>query len=170
MAREKRAHYLKTGARASRRPSTPRLAKLTRPQLSGAVPRPRLFKLLDDSSRKPLIWIHGPPGAGKTTMVASYLSTKKISGIWYQIDRDDADLASFFYYLGLAVPTNSRRKQPAMPLLTPEYLPDLEGFARKFFRELYARLDASSVVVLDNHQEVGSSGFQKIIALAASEA
>src|SRR5262249_14979665 len=90
------------------------LAKLTRPQLSAAVPRLRLFKLLDDSNTKPLIWIHGPPGAGKTTMVADYLTTKKISGIWYQVDRDDADLASFFYYLGLSAPTKTRHKRPAL--------------------------------------------------------
>jgi DNA-binding SARP family transcriptional activator len=157
-------------ARPELPPDTPRLAKLTRPQLSAAVPRPRLFKLLDDSSTKPLLWVHGPPGAGKTTMVAGYLTTNEISGIWYQIDRDDADLASFFYYLGLAAP-KGRQKRPAMPLLTPEYLLDLEGFARKFFRELYARLGPSSVVVFDNHQEVaGSSGFHQVIGLAALEA
>src|SRR5215510_12799443 len=153
MARKRTADDLTAGARARLRPDTPSLAKLTRPQLSAAVPRLRLFKLLDDSSTKPLIWIHGPPGAGKTTMVASYLTANRISGVWYQIDRDDADLASFFYYLGLAAPTKVRHKRWAMPLLTPEYLPDLEGFARKFFRELYARLGPSSVVVFDNHQE-----------------
>src|SRR5262245_39464073 len=170
MARKRTADDLTAGARARLRSDTPSLAKLTRPQLSAAVPRLRLFKLLDDSSTKPLIWVHGPPGAGKTTMVATYLTTNKIAGIWYQVDRDDADVASFFYYLGLAV-AKSRRKRAAMPLLTPEYLPDLEGFTRKFFRELYARLGARRVVVFDNHQEVaGSSAFQKIIALAASEA
>jgi pentatricopeptide repeat protein len=102
-------------------------------------------------------------------MVASYLRANQFSGIWYQIDRHDADPASFFYYLGLAIPRKGRRG--AMPLLTPEYLPDLEGFARKFFRELYARLDASSVVVFDNHQEVNSSSsFHAVIAYAALEA
>jgi pentatricopeptide repeat protein len=150
---------------------TLRLAKLTRPQISAAVPRLRLFKLLDDSRTKQLMWVHGPPGAGKTTMVASYLTTNQISGIWYQIDHDDADLASFFYYLGLAARRKSRQKPSAMPLLTPEYLPDLEGFARKFFRELYVRLGPSSVVVFDNYQEVtNSSSFHQILALAATEA
>jgi pentatricopeptide repeat protein len=150
---------------------TPRLAKLTRPQVSGASPRLRLFKLLDDSNTKPLIWIHGPPGSGKTTLVASYLSANKISGIWYQIDRDDTDLASFFYYLGLAAPAPRGRLRPAMPLLTPEYLPDIEGFARKFFRQLYVRLRPSSVVAFDNYQEATDApAFHKVIAVAASEA
>src|SRR5262245_5571549 len=51
-------------ARKSTAGHPPRLAKLTRPQLSGAVPRPRLFKILDEATTKPLIWIYGPPGAG----------------------------------------------------------------------------------------------------------
>src|SRR5215468_8937839 len=107
-------------------PDTPRLAKLTRPQISAAVPRLRLFKLLDDSRTKQLMWVHGPPGAGKTTTVASYLTTNLISGIWYQIDHDDADLASFFYYLGLADPRKSRQKPSAMA--HTGVMPDLEGF------------------------------------------
>jgi ATP/maltotriose-dependent transcriptional regulator MalT len=36
----------------------------------------------------------GPPGAGKTTVVASWLEKRGIPGIWYQVDAGDADLAT----------------------------------------------------------------------------
>jgi len=110
----------------------PKLAKLTRPQASNAVLRHRLFTRLDEAQERPIVWIHGPPGAGK-----SYLSAKKRSGIWYQIDSDDGDPASLFYYLGLAAIAEAPRKRRPMPLLTPEYLLDVEGFTRRFFRELF---------------------------------
>jgi LuxR family maltose regulon positive regulatory protein len=42
----------------------------------------------------------------------------------------------------------------ALPRLVPEHLPDLPGFARTFFRYLFARLPADLVIVLDNYQEV----------------
>lgn len=98
--------------------SSPKLAKLTRPQASNAVLRHRLFTRLDEAQERPIVWIHGPPGAGKTTLLASYLSAKKRAGIWYQIDSDDSDPASFFYYLGLAAVANAPRKRRPMPLLT----------------------------------------------------
>jgi LuxR family maltose regulon positive regulatory protein len=61
------------------------------------------------------VWIHAPPGAGKTTLLASYLGTRNRSGIWYQVDRDDGDPASFFYYLGLAATAQAPRKHRPMP-------------------------------------------------------
>src|SRR5215831_14863872 len=102
-----------------------RFAKLTRPKLFAALPRERLFDLLDERRRHPVVWVCGPPGVGKTTLVASYLTARKLRGIWYQVDEADADPATFFYYLGLAAANAKRRKRNPLPLLTPEYLPDV---------------------------------------------
>ncbi|MGH8532156.1 MAG: hypothetical protein ACREV1_05350 [Gammaproteobacteria bacterium] len=157
-------------SRADQRPASPRLAKLTRPQVSKAVPRLRLFGLLDAAQEQPLVWISGPPGAGKTTLAASYVSAKKRPGIWYQVDRGDGDIATFFYYLGLAVANTKPRKRIDLPLLTPEYLPDIEGFTRRFFRKAYASLPSGSVIVFDNYQEVeADSPFHPVMAWASSE-
>jgi ATP/maltotriose-dependent transcriptional regulator MalT len=66
------------------------------------------------------------------------------------------------------------RKLPAkhkpLPLLTPEYLTDLTGFSRRFFRELYARLPYPSVLVLDNYDEVlGEVEFHALLVDSAQE-
>ena len=150
----------------------PQLAKLTRPRLHKAVARERLFAKLDEArSHKPAICVVGPPGAGKTTLVASWLDARGIRGIWYQVDPGDADVATFFYYLGLAAKPFTRKGQRPLPLLTPEYLHDVEGFARRFFRELFARLPTGTVLVLDNYQEVAPEQlFHRILAQAVDEA
>ncbi len=133
----------------------PQLAKLTRPRLHKAVARDRLFALLDEArEHKPAIGVIGPPGAGKTTLVASWLDARGIKGIWYQVDPGDANLATFFYYLGEAGKPFSRKGQRALPWLTPEYLLDIEGFSRRFFRALFSRLPDGAVLVFDNYQEV----------------
>ena len=69
-------------------------AKVSPPKLSGIVPRKRLFNLLDEGREKPIIWVSGQPGAGKTALVASYLETKKLPHAWFHIDAGDADPAS----------------------------------------------------------------------------
>ncbi|MFN3479813.1 MAG: hypothetical protein ACK415_05450, partial [Thermodesulfovibrionales bacterium] len=78
------------------------IAKISCPSISGIVPRERLFNLLDNSLRRPVVWISAPAGSGKTTLVASYLDSRKIQCLWYQVDEGDADIPTFFYYMGLA--------------------------------------------------------------------
>ena len=149
----------------------PQLAKLTRPHLHKAVARERLFAMLDDArEHRPAICVVGPPGAGKTTLVASWLDARGIKGIWYQVDPGDADLATFFYYLGEAAKSFSRKGQRPLPALTPEYLQDVEGFSRRYFRELFSRLPEGAVLILDNYQEVSAEkAFHRLIAHAAED-
>src|SRR5512134_2117817 len=110
------------------------LAKTSRPKLFGILPRERLFAALDETLWRRLVWIAAPPGAGKTSLVASYVEARKLDGIWYQVDSGDADPASFFYYLRLAAGQVSEGRRHRLPLLTGEYLHDLDGFTRRFFR------------------------------------
>lgn len=144
--------------------------KVSAPTLPGVLDRKRLFRLLDGARKRPTVWITGPPGVGKTTLVASYLRARKLKTLWYQVDEADTDLATFFHYLGLACKKAAPRYRRALPHLTPEYLPGLPTFTRRFFEHLYSRLKSPSVIVLDNFQEVPrDSPFHEILKLGLQE-
>ncbi|MFZ0131562.1 MAG: hypothetical protein WAK95_03395 [Desulfobacterales bacterium] len=78
----------------------PAMAKFARPNTKGALLRDTLFQVLYDLRSTPNIWIQGPAGAGKTTLVSSYLEAFDIPCLWYQIDDGDRDPASFFITCG----------------------------------------------------------------------
>lgn len=140
------------------------MSKVTRPILTEVLPRKRLFSLLDHMRKRPIIWLSGPAGSGKTTLVSSYLEARKLPCLWYQIDQEDSDPATFFYYMGQAAKKASPHKRKPLPLLTPEYRQGIPTFTLRYFENLYGRLKIPSVVVLDNYQEVpDGSPFQEVV-------
>lgn len=141
------------------------LAKLTAPQLHGALARTRLYLRLDEARGRPVISVIGPPGAGKTTLVASWLKSRIKNAIWYQIDAGDADVASFFHYFGIAAASAKHRSR--LPAFAPEYRHDIAGFARRYFRRLGELLPANSVIVLDNLQDAGVAKSLHCVLVAA---
>ena len=122
--------------------------KLSRPSAAGVAARERLFALLD-RFRRPITWIDGPPGAGKTSLVSSWIEARGARCLWYQVDASDADPATLFHNVRQAVPADAE----PLPPLTPEYLPDLNGFTRRFFRALVERMPDLAVIVFDNFQD-----------------
>ena len=146
------------------------LAKTTRPSLAGIIPRDRLFRRLDDALGSSVIWVNGPPGCGKTTLAASYLEQRKPVSLWYQLDEGDADVASFFYYLGLSTAELGKRKSTRLPQLTPEYHAGLPAFTRRYFQALYQQLGPSFAIVFDGYHEVpAQSVFHEVIRIALGE-
>lgn len=64
----------------------PALAKITQPRLHDVLARTRLFDAIDAALQRPVVWLAAQPGAGKTTLVASWLQAhgKARSGtLWY---------------------------------------------------------------------------------------
>ncbi len=130
------------------------IAKITRPRLASVLYRKRLFTLMDKKRSASIIWVSGPAGSGKTTFVASYLDARKLPCLWYQLDEGDSDVATFFYYLGLATQKAAPRHKTPLPLLTMEYMRGIPAFAKRYFENLCTRLKPPFVIVFDNYHHI----------------
>ncbi|HYA92405.1 MAG TPA: BTAD domain-containing putative transcriptional regulator [Thermodesulfobacteriota bacterium] len=140
------------------------LAKITHPGATGLFPRKRLFRLLDQGRKNPIVLVYGPPGSGKTSLVASYLDARQLSCLWYRIDEGDADLATFFYYMGIGARKATPRKRKPLPLFTPEYLQGISTFTLRYFENLLSRFKAPYILVFDNfHCVPVGSQFHEVI-------
>lgn len=74
------------------------LTKVTAPKLKkNLLTRERLFDCLDQADHESAIWLAGPAGSGKTSLIAGYLKQRQFPAIWYQIDSGDNDISNFFY-------------------------------------------------------------------------
>ncbi|MDX1430887.1 MAG: BTAD domain-containing putative transcriptional regulator [Gammaproteobacteria bacterium] len=140
------------------------LAKTTRPSRAGVLARQRLFAILDGRGEGSVVWLWGPPGSGKTTLVASYLEQRDLDSRWYQLDRGDSDVATFFYYMTRGA------GDAGLPLFTAEYHGGLAAFSRRYFERLYAGLARPFALVLDNYHELADqSAFHQVLMDAVAE-
>ena len=127
--------------------------KIIQPRLHGVVPRQRLFRLLDEKSEYPVTWVSSPAGSGKTTLVASYVQSRKIPVIWYRVDETDGDVAGFFYNMGKAAKKLKRGPAQPLPLFTPEYRLGITAFTRHYFESLFQKMRPPAIIIFDNFQD-----------------
>lgn len=132
----------------------PTLGKLRRPRLGRAIQRDRLFIALDDTESAPGLWVAGPAGFGKSTLIATYLEARALRSAWLQLDPGDADPATFAHFLGESAASLVPGKPLRLPLPTADDLRDVSAFIRRCFRSLALALDGPWVLVLDNIQEL----------------
>ena len=131
------------------------LGKLSPPRLGRAFDRERLFAALDALVEYPGVWIAAPPGAGKTTLVATWLRARGRRMLWFQVDAGDADPPTFVASLDRAAAIAANRPLD-LPAFGADDLPDLGGSLSRRLRLLLDHLPPEWALVLDNHQDLPS--------------
>ena len=137
-------------------------AKLSPPDATRLVARRRLHGLLD-AQLGGTAWLTAPAGAGKTSLLASWVQGLRRPAHWYRIDSGDADPASFFDWFARLV---GAAGQVSIPSLAPEHLLNLPHFARRFFRACFSAMAADTVVVLDNVHDAADADVMTCLLLA----
>jgi len=115
--------------------------------------RERLFCLLDGLTEHPAIWLGAAPGAGKLTLVATWLRSRGLPTLWLQLDSGDADPAAFMHSLD-ALLALAAATPLTLPTLGADDLWDLAGSLRRRLRLFMQHHPPPWVLVLDNHQEL----------------
>jgi LuxR family maltose regulon positive regulatory protein len=125
-----------------------------RPPL-GIVDRGRLFDALDEGVGGPLTVVTGPPGAGKTLLLSTWLAAREHSGrtAWLSLDHSDSRPAQFWSAaidaLGAAGETGLEFLAPQVALSEDEFLPALANAV--------STLPAPLVLILDDFHELRST-------------
>lgn len=114
------------------------------------------------------LWVQGPAGAGKTTLIASYLETEQCPSAWYRLDAEDAEPAVFFRHMRLT--SDATQAGTRLPSYDPRVGQDPVRFASTFFRAYFEAMPAGTAVVLDDYHEVEPDGvLDAILATALAE-
>lgn len=131
------------------------IAKLARPSGRELLRRERLLAALDAARDGRIVWITAPGGAGKTSLVASWIEARGLPCLWLSLDPSDADPASLFCYLAVG----ARRLGAAqVPAFNGAARRQLRPFARRFAEQLFAATPENLVLAFDSYHALPAEG------------
>ena len=126
----------------------------------GTLPRTRLIDALHEHVDCKLQLVVAPAGFGKTTLLVDFVHEAAFATCWATLDATDRDVAGFLETVVAAL----RRRFPtfgARTLAALHSAPDVErrtsALARLLAAEVEERVDAFTVLVLDDYHEVNDS-------------
>jgi DNA-binding SARP family transcriptional activator len=143
-------------------------AKFSVPGNHDVVPRPRLFALLDGARHRAVTWLMGPPGAGKTALVASYFAHDAQALTWYRTDDGDQDLATVFHNLRAIALRRSSEAASVLPAPPRDSEPDT-SYMRAFFRAWFALPGTPASWVVDDFRELRDGRLASLLDVAVKE-
>ncbi|HXU67448.1 MAG TPA: BTAD domain-containing putative transcriptional regulator [Casimicrobiaceae bacterium] len=147
---------------------SPRLAKLSPPRASNWLVRSRLNSLLDSATGTGAAWIAAEPGAGKSTLAATWASTRSGHLLWYRVDEADIDPGvAFGCFTALA---RAARRAGKLPIYRGRDVEKLDAFSRTFFRAFFDLVPAGATLVLDDAHAAAGTDFDTLLAAAVREA
>ena len=143
--------------------------KFTPPPSAGSLPRPHLIHWLDEQNDRRLILISAPPGYGKTTLLANFLSAHTGPGAWYQLEAADSDPTVFLTYLIEAIRRSKWKRaakfgQNALALLnSPEAGMDSQRTLTVLINELNEQLPERFLIVLEDYHVITSPVVHQLV-------
>lgn len=137
--------------------------KLFVPVMRGnLVKRSRLHKQLNAGKNSKLILVTAPAGAGKTTLVISWLAQQNNQAAWLSLDKNDNDPLIFLTYVAAALQAiEAGVCETIKPLLVSPDPPPIPILLTYFVNDL-ACLKQPSILVLDDYHAITNAHVHKI--------
>lgn len=134
--------------------------KLNKPQIPDSVIS--RSELLKDSDWASVILVSAQAGAGKSTVVSSWLSEQGKAYSWYSIDEWDNDLTQFFALLITGMkPIDEQAAERLEQLLDAYQSIGFEAFSKALIYQLHA-IDLPFILVFDDFQLIQNTQIHQV--------
>ncbi|MFO0547015.1 MAG: hypothetical protein U0271_01440 [Polyangiaceae bacterium] len=115
--------------------------------------RARLERTVARAAKSGALWIEGPAGTGKTTLLAAWLHRTRRPALWVRLEGAEADASLLIQRLRGGVAARAGGGRAPLPELLPGV--DIGEFAGRFFRALFEVLAPKTALVIDDAHVVG---------------